>query len=67
MQNNHITTHIQKYEDYYWNKINNTHHTIDRDELTLLCGVNTIWLVNRLNITIVFDYNKKKWLAKHHI
>jgi hypothetical protein len=35
MQNNDITTHSQKYEDFYWDKINNTHHTIDRDELTL--------------------------------
>ena len=31
----HITTHSQQDEDLYWDKINNTHHTIDRDELTL--------------------------------
>jgi len=30
-----ITTHSQKYEDLYWDKMNNTYHTIDKDELTL--------------------------------
>ena len=30
-----ITTHSQKYEDLYRDIKNNTHHTIDRDELTL--------------------------------
>ena len=27
-------THSQKYEDLYWDIKNNTHPTIDRDELT---------------------------------
>jgi hypothetical protein len=31
----HITTHSQQDEDLHWDKINNVHHTIDRDELTL--------------------------------
>ena len=30
-----ITTHSQKYEDLYRDIKNNTHPTIDRDELTL--------------------------------
>ena len=27
---NNPSQHTAKYEDLYWNKINNTHHTVDK-------------------------------------